>query len=182
MIVGFCGNARSGKNEAALVLEQMWGFTPLSFAQPIRNFVIDFLGLDGMSEYEIVKETPHYLFGGKSPREVMQKLGTEFGRDMIYTDMWVDRCIETATRVENSVIYDVRFDNEAQKVVDAGGIIIELIRPNNSLAINSNHASEVGIDKKFITKTITNDSDVYKFRRKVYDAYITLPGKYTEMR
>lgn len=169
MIIGFTGAARSGKNEAAKVLEDMLGFKQLSFAAPLREFIISFLDLSGMEEFEQVKELPHHLFGGKSPRQVMQMMGTEFGREMIFEDIWVNRCLEMADKVENAVIFDVRFENEAEMLVRRGGKIINIHRPDVVTTKHSDHASEAGIDPKYIWQTISNDSDIVKFRLKVLD-------------
>lgn len=160
MIVGITGKARHGKSECGKYLVEQHGYTQLSFAEPIRTFMINFLDLKGgLQELDDIKEIPHQMFNGKTPRYVMQKMGTDFMRDMIWGDVWVNRCIEMAKKYDNVVISDVRFDNEAQAIVKAGGVIINVIRPDVEIQL-SNHASEAGISREYIQYNILNDRTV----------------------
>ena len=163
MIIGITGNARAGKGEAA----KSHGFLEFSFAAPMRAFVIDILGLKGgLQELDNIKETPHPLLGGKTPRKFLQVLGTEFGREMIWEPIWVESCMAKAKAVQHACISDCRFDNEAEAIKNAGGIIIHIHRPNVTIAENS-HKSESGISSDLIDFFVINDSDVVEFHKKI---------------
>lgn len=174
MIIGICGPARSGKGEAAKVIKDMFGFDEYSFASPIRNFMIDFLGLaGGLAELDEIKDLPHYLLNEKTPRYAMQTLGTEWGRDMIWSELWVNRCIKMSQRSRHAVISDVRFDNEAKAINNAGGVIIKVVRPDIRIK-ESSHSSEKQISEDLLYKTITNDSDIWTFRQNVFSVVDTI--------
>jgi hypothetical protein len=167
MIIGLTGLARSGKNEVSKVLHDKFKFDEFSFAEPIRNFVIDFLKLRGLDELDEIKEIPNALFGGKTPRYVMQTLGTEWGRESIYDSIWVDRCIYLAEKSENAVIFDVRFENEARVIKERGGMIVNIIRPSIQKSEIYNHISESGIDREYIDYWILNDSSLENLKESV---------------
>lgn len=167
MIVGITGAARAGKGEAAKALMFSFGFLEYSFAAPMRAFVIDVLGLKGgLEELDELKEIPHPLLGGKTPRKFLQLLGTEFGRQMIWEPIWVESCMAKAKKAQHAVISDCRFDNEAQAIRDAGGIIIHVRRPNVQIQEHT-HASESGISHDLINHFVVNDGDLVSFHQKI---------------
>lgn len=76
-----------------------------------------------------------------SPRVTWQLFGTEWGRLLIDKDIWVDLMPE-----EGVVVLDIRFDNEAKKIRELGGTIIQVYRTPDDLAEGmSGHASEQGL-------------------------------------
>lgn len=151
-IIGFTGQATAGKSlSASIVSGHFGGFVKLSFADPIRDMLLG-LGLtrEDMSER---KHVPHPLLCGRTPRYALQKLGTEFGREMIGDDIWVraamNRAAQAHTFNDLVVFDDVRFDNEAEAIRKAGGIIIEVSRPG--LPPRMDHASERGVTPALIS-------------------------------
>lgn len=71
---------------------------------------------------------------GKTARQLMQTLGTEWGRDMVSSSLWVDLCRERDIKpaVESGlsvVVEGTRFQNEVQCVRDLGGIVVRVNRP-----------------------------------------------------
>jgi len=157
IIIGVTGPARSGKNEVAKYLQKYHAFHEDSFAAPIRQACINTLGLKGLEELDVVKQIPQPLFGGKTPREFMQLMGTEFGRNMIYEPIWVDSCLARCGGFERVVISDVRFNNEAEAIIEKNGIIIKVDRPSVRIE-QSSHQSESGIRPEYITFEIINDA------------------------
>lgn len=158
ILVGIAGPARSGKNEVAKYLQKYHAFHEDSFAAPIRKCLMDILGLP-FEKYEEVKQAPQAVFGGKTCREFMQKMGTEFGREMIYDNIWVDSCIVRMSAFERAAISDVRFDNEANAIRERGGYIIHVDRPSIRIE-QSAHVSEKGIDPSLIDFSILNDQSL----------------------
>jgi hypothetical protein len=132
MIVGLAGRARSGKDTVANILRVERRFVQLSFAAPMRRFVANLLGCH-VADLEQIKEDPHELLGGKTPRFAMQTLGTEWGRDTIAGDLWIRCCLAAARREaqcgHDVVISDVRFENEAAAIRAAGGVVWHISRP-----------------------------------------------------
>lgn len=166
LIVGITGPARSGKNEAETILQKYYGFRPDSFAAPIRELVMRLLGLKTLAELDAVKEIPQDLFGGKTPRYVMQTLGTEWGREMISPTLWVDSLFYRNKNEVRLVISDVRFENEARAIKERGGYIIKVDRPDVRIS-ESSHASEAGIDEDLIDFFILNDEGLPEYHKDV---------------
>jgi hypothetical protein len=167
MLVGIAGPARAGKNEAAKALiYSNYDFVEYSFAAPMRQFMISILGLSGLEELDLIKENPHPLLGGKTPRFAMQTLGTEWGRKMLSDSLWVDICINKALKMQHAVISDLRFDNEALAIVNNGGFIIRVNRPGIKIA-ESSHSSEAGIDDKYVSYEVVNDGSLQEYHSKI---------------
>lgn len=157
MIIGLTGKKGSGKSTVAGMLCEKYDYRIMSFATPIK----DMLMAMGLTEDEIynvdLKEKTIERFG-KSPREMLQLLGTEFGRNLIADDVWVrtlEAKIESADRI---VIDDVRFVNEAEMIRSKGGKIIRVTRMGQELGMVDTHVSEAGIPLEFIDHEIKNVS------------------------
>lgn len=150
-IIGFAGQAEAGKTSAALIVAAQYDLVRMSFADPLRD-MLKALGLDDaeMSEH---KNVPNALLCNRTPRYAMQKLGTEFGRQVIGENIWVNAAMQKAdlqSRVfGNGVVFDdVRFDNEAEAIREAGGIVIEVSKPD--LPPRMDHPSERGVSPRLI--------------------------------
>src|SRR6185312_10034709 len=130
-IIAFTGLAGAGKTTAAAHLVVRRGFKRVRFAGPLKAMMAAL----GLSHAEIEgdrKELPCELLGGKTPRWAMQSLGTEWGRNLIASDLWIRAWQKAVADVPAGVpvvVDDCRFPNEAQAVQDAGGIIVRIERP-----------------------------------------------------
>lgn len=91
-------------------------------------------------------------------REFLQKLGTEAMRDNLHEDVWVNALFADyksiggtmdvrRTRIDypNWVITDVRFPNEANAIINRGGIMVRLNR-DKTPGISKDHSSETALD------------------------------------
>lgn len=128
-IVGITGFIGSGKDTAAEYLIGNYGFKGIKFADGIKD-MMRALGLTTQElEDRVLKEQPHPLLCGRTPRYAMQKLGTEWGRDIMadqfWTSLWAQRCNGKAL----VVCADMRFHNEAALIEKNGGILIRIKRP-----------------------------------------------------
>jgi hypothetical protein len=115
---------------------------------------------------------------GKTVGECLQLIGTELFRVHFDKDTWVkslfstygDACLK---RDNILIIPDVRFPNEADLILEKGGILIRLEGDPTNTRLNSsrdlNHISETALDDyKNFTKIITNDiPDINIFKGKV---------------
>lgn len=160
-IIGLTAPAGSGKTTVASLLVNRHGFAEMSFAQPIRDFVCDLLDV-GPAVLEAIKEHPHPVLCSRSPREFMQRLGTEFARDLFGSDLWirvlelrVER-IRRVNRVGGIVISDVRFGNEAEWVRRRGRLW-HLTRGGRQVQA---HISELGIPEIEGDMMLDNDCDL----------------------
>ncbi len=155
-LIGFTGRAGSGKSTAASVLVEQYGFTRMSFAQPLRKMLREI----GLTEEDLTsgKSEPVDWLDGKTPRQLMQTLGTEWGRGMIHTNVWVtiaERKIAQlrADGVPGIVIDDVRFDNDADMIRRLGGVVIGVLRETGPVM---RHASESGVSFGLIHRHLGN--------------------------
>lgn len=130
-IVAFTGLAGAGKTTAAAHLVVRRGFKRVRFAGPLKAM----MAASGLSQREIdgdLKDLPCDLLGGKTPRWAMQSLGTEWGRNLISSDLWIRAWQKAVAAVPAGVpvvVDDCRFPNEADAVVAAGGILVRIERP-----------------------------------------------------
>lgn len=131
-VVALCGLAGSGKSTAAEFLVERFGYHRVKFADPIK----DMLRALGLSDRHIegdLKEVPCELLMGRTPRYAMQRLGTEWGRELMGPDFWVtawkiraQKYIDMGTKV---VVDDCRFPNELRAVKELGGVSMMIHRP-----------------------------------------------------
>lgn len=145
LVIGFAGSMYAGKSTAAARLVSRFGFHRVRFAGPLKAMMAAL----GLSHEEIegsLKETPSELLCGKTPRWAMQSIGTEWGRNLIGSELWVNAWRRAASGYELVVADDVRFPNEAEAIKSAGGVLIRVDRPianTDRLA----HASETQVFK-----------------------------------
>jgi hypothetical protein len=156
-IIGLAGPKGVGKSTFAsnLVFEYYQeGLDSLvrvmSFATPLKQMLGCIVHEDYIKE-DKERVIPHL---GVSARYCLQTLGTEWGRNTISNDIWVNLARH---RIEESpeqifIIDDVRFDNEAKMILDMGGEVWNLSR--EGIGGGDGHVSESGISKKLITKEV----------------------------
>jgi len=176
-LVAFSAYAQSGKDEAAKALAEI-GFVRIAFADKLREFlylldpvvdfaypatpegsgelvrlrdVIDEFGWDGYKQTHYVDEI----------RPLLQRLGTECGREVLGENTWVDAALNGLDPDGKYVVTDCRFPNEAQAVKDRGGKIYRIHRPGVGPA--NNHPSETSLDDWLFDGVIFNDSTVENF-------------------
>lgn len=181
-IVGLSGFARSGKDEAAAVLVDEFGFTRVAFADKLREMlyqlnpyinptkenyftshkvpvllqeVIEEFGWDGY------KETQY----GTEVRRLLQRLGTEAGRKTLWDTIWIDAAFKGVDS-NRIVVTDARFYNEFDAVRDRGGVIWRIERKGVGPA--NGHASEMeAIDYPHFALTIPNDHGLEDYHNQI---------------
>jgi hypothetical protein len=146
MIIGLQGYAGSGKSTVAKYLEERHGFARRHIKRPIADMTAQLLYSAGVVDGEDVlawdyldgdlKRTPIPDLGGRSATEIQQFLGTEFGRNFIHPDIWLDIWSAWAAQHPKVVQESVRFANEAERC----DVIWEVRRPGYG-ALNG-HVSE----------------------------------------
>jgi len=153
-LIALTGPKGSGKTTLARNLCRSHGYEIWSFAAPIKVMLKTLLQYRGVSNRHIermlkkdLKETPDYLFGGNSPRHAMQTLGTEWGRELLHPNYWVDTWIDAITirKIERVVVDDLRFPNEAEAVRRLGGKIVRIMRWEAPAGLDP-HASEQSLN------------------------------------
>lgn len=163
-ILGLTGAAGAGKNTVADILFRH-GFTNFGFADPVYRAVASVLGVSpDLLRDRAAKERPIEWLG-KSPRELLQTLGTEWGRNTIRDDIWIQIAMRQVEKVlayqkgqGGVILTDVRFTNEAAAIKAAGGTIWKVVRNVECLASDAaKHSSESGLPEDCIDEVIENN-------------------------
>ncbi len=194
-LIGLSGKKRAGKDTVAAHLVANYGYTRYAFADIMRTAALALDPIipqhDGMpetvrlsnffddaaaptvEEWEIAKANPEV-------RRLLQRLGTEVGRDLFGEDFWVEQTFD-AIDADNTlgadarvVITDVRFPNEAASIHRNGGIVVRVHRPMTVPAILE-HPSETALDGYGnFDHSLVNDHDIAALHDRVDDMMFQL--------
>jgi hypothetical protein len=156
--------------------------------------LLDFFGHGSIMQPETLQP---YIDGEKkeevlegiasSPRTLMQTLGTDWGRNIINKDLWLN-CMEARLKAYVDcknlgykgafvIVTDVRFDNEAQKIKDLGGTVVQIARADAPEQVGAEqHASEAGVSPHLIDVTVDNSGTVEEFQDALIKALGSLPA------
>ena len=144
-IIGIYGPQQAGKSEAAKAIATLPRWHRLSFAEPLYAMMSTLLGEDAR---KIDKAASHPVLCGKTLREALQTLGTDWGRNMIGETVWLSAMERQFTLFRNAgeeglVIDDLRFRNEYEFLRERGARIIRIEREGCLIpTLNQGHASE----------------------------------------
>jgi len=159
-IIGIIGPKGSGKTSLAYKIgdasEGRFGVQRIRFAGPIKEMVECLLRNAGMNRELARRHVDEDLKGkeidclpaeGITGRDLMQTLGTEWGRSNVDRDLWLEVAMQ---RAQESIelgalvlIDDVRFPNEADRVREKGGVIVRVERPGHGWSMD--HESEAAM-------------------------------------
>jgi hypothetical protein len=180
MLIGLCGPAGAGKNTVAelLVDSDRCSFHQMAFADPLYECISAITGISvaGLQKRDVKEAVIPWL--GKSPRQMLQSMGTEWGRDSIHPEIWVriamERAIPHLATGRSVVVTDVRFDNEAQTIINAGGEVWKVTRAGWRCldAGTAAHQSEAGVSGHLIARTIDNSGSLDDLRSQLNAATI----------
>jgi DNA polymerase III delta prime subunit len=152
-IIAFSGPAGAGKSTAAKILAERHGYEHAMFAGALKAMFrtyLEYRSIGRMSQWTVermiegdLKEVPQKALCGRTPRQFMVWLGTEFGRDLIHPDFWVEtERARLKTHNEKVVYCGLRFPNEAAMVREMGGIVIR-VEGRGIETTAMNHESEL---------------------------------------
>ena len=139
MIIGVVGFIGSGKGTVADILVNKKDFTKISFADSVKDATAAIFGwprgllegdTDESREFREKKDEWWSEKTGKhiTPRNMLQLMGTEAGRDVIHPDVWVLSVERKIGMYKNVVIPDVRFPNEMNFIQSLGGFVVRVKR------------------------------------------------------
>ena len=176
MIIGIAGPIGVGKSTVAKEIAKQLGSTNLfAFADPIKEIVVLLSGCNRTDLDDQSFKLTKFPDSDVTYRHVMQSLGTEWARNTVHPDIWLNHM---RRRVENTtgdiIIQDVRFENEAEFIRKMGGTILHIVGqdmpkpfvPEKASCVkklqglfgkeNAVHASEQGLCKHLSDKVFIN--------------------------
>jgi hypothetical protein len=161
LVIGIHGPSRSGKDTIYRILLEEFPlikFERQGFADALKISAAKALGIEGteaevIAKMDRIKESGQVVspFGSVSGRKFLQKYGTEAHREMFGSDFWLDQVIPNVNNPRERyigfdrtcdvlIIPDVRYQNEVQRVCNAGGQLWKINR--NVEGHTTGHASE----------------------------------------
>ncbi len=172
-LIGLAGAATCGKNTLADYITREHGHVQEAFAMPIKKAIASMLGVPVSVVERGKEEGVGPAFIDKTYRELLQTLGTEWGRDLVDENFW-NKLLKNKLEIHSDsriVITDVRFNNEAQMIREMGGVVI-YIKRNEAEGHNMTHASENSLSVENIDYYLDND----KTLEHLYGRFEVLTG------
>lgn len=183
-LIGLGGRLRAGKDAVADYLVEHHGFVKLGMSDalneamnrlnPIVGVEQNLRGLKAVRYAELV-EREGYVEAKKNAevRKLLQRLGTEVGRNLLGEDTWTTpagRTIEPLLLEGKSVVITgIRYPNEATLIQQFAGYSVWVERPSevDSSAPAAAHSSENGVTAEDFDTTIINDGTLEDLYVKV---------------
>lgn len=166
---------QSGKTTVAKYMVEKYDYIRLSFASPLKAMMTTLLEASGYSD----SEADEYVYGsrkedvipifGRTSREMMQTLGTEWGRNAVSPDIWMKvterKMVELLDAGKRVIIDDMRFHNEFEMVCRHGGHTIKVFRRTvDQIPV---HSSEGALTHQQFDSILTNGGTIENLLEKV---------------
>jgi hypothetical protein len=178
MIIAFSGFKGSGKDTAAKVLVDEYGFTKIAFADAVRTMALIINPIITIRAEpaaiwllsDVVTRFGWDVAKNEYPevRRLLQVIGTEAVRNLIGENVWVDtlskRFPDVADDDTRYVITDCRFDNEVEFVRSNHGLLVWVDRPGTA---SDGHASESPHIKELATTILHNDETIEELHEDI---------------
>lgn len=126
MIIGLGHAARVGKDTVADVLTVRHGYERLAFADALRQFVYQ-----TNDEVRFMVDV-HGWEAAKMAHPTVRKTLVEVGnnaRQIMGADVWIRAAFRRIEPGDRVVFTDLRYPNEAEAILDAGGVLVKVKRP-----------------------------------------------------
>ena len=196
-LIGITGLKTSGKDTTYEAIRTLTGGQAVrrAFADNLKRIGALALGLE-FDQMERFKEIGQLDIGGLPPqwpagstvsgRQYLQNLGVG-AREVFGLNFWVDQVLpidkarreliwrdpKTNELPKWAVVTDVRFPNEAHRVLDLGGEVWEVVRPGLE---SDGHASEIPLPRYLVTRTLNNNSTIHDLTLEVEHALRNYTG------
>ena len=168
MIIGISGKARSGKDTFAGMLAKALNkqsyppYVMMAFAHELKTKCQEAFDLSWEQLWGDDKEIPDTRYTKPTAtttgtanlpepiywtaREIMQNFGAFYRT--IDNQFWIKNLFRVAERKEysNVIVTDVRYINEADYILDIGGLVLRVEREDKADVHNMAHPSEVELD------------------------------------
>ena len=192
MIIGISGLKQSGKDTVGAMINYLTNnkFELKMFAQKPKEIVSLLTGCNirDLENDEFKNKLIEGIWGDLTYRQLLQKVGTDFGRDMIQPNIWVDDIMKDYKMqyisggigmfhdprphykpigFPNWIITDVRFINEIEAIKRNKGIIIKVTRTDNSKFEDLHKSENELVDYDKFDYIISNDGTLDELTEKI---------------
>lgn len=177
--IGIIGKMRAGKDEAANFIVGKYGGCILKLADPLYEMEAAIFKIAGIPIPENKSER----------RQLLQFLGTAWGRETIDPDLWTKIMDNRITELKKLscpiqvLVTDIRFPNEIDLLRKHNFNIIRITRPEMfriaAGATNINHISETSLDDyiDFDVEILNNINNIDAYHCTVDDVYTDIQNK-----
>lgn len=159
-----------------------------NFSRSIEDLRDDLLTLDPFLDGDVSMRTlldslggdweraKYHRFHGPEVRRHLQVYATEVCRGNFGPNVWTQLLARRVAeeRPAAVIVTDVRFNEEAEWIIANGGTILEITRPGFGPA--NGHISESGIDRKYISHTLSNGGTVRDLSDRLDEALKLTPA------
>lgn len=185
------GFARVGKDEVAKILVEQYGFQRRAFADKLREVLFALNPVVGWKwdtggesdRPQLWRLQDHFKYDkqgwdtykesnyANEIRRLLQRLGTEAGRQTLWDSIWIDAALTNLSEDARVVVTDGRFYNEFDSIRERGGEVWRVERPG--VGPLNDHASETeAILYPHFDRVIVNDGTLEDLAEKVRIAYL----------
>ena len=177
MIIGIAGKKGSGKDTVGQYLIDQHGFKRYAFGDPVKEVCRLLFGFTDEQLYGDKKEELTEF--GIKPREAFQKIGTDFGRNILHTllpdlrmkdgELWIDIFRRECPKNKLIVVTDVRFQNEADAIKEKGGIILFIKR--DGVAEDGHESERIDVKYDYLVENNGTLEQLYKEVDGIFNYY-----------
>ena len=172
-IIGLVARSRSGKDTVANYIiskYEKYEFINRKLAGPIKNAVKALYGLDDTHLETDLKDIKIDKYGC-SPRDIMIKI-TQSIMELSGTDFFTNRLYDSIVKNEITIISDVRYNHDIERIRINNGIIIKIER-NSFDVIHYNNENK--IDELVGDYTLVNNGtleELYEQIDNILESYV----------
>ncbi len=179
------GFAQVGKDETARILVERYDFVRVAFADTLREMCLAVDPYCALDDHPLLAvEYDHFARLSRlvaelgwdeakkiaDVRRLLQRMGTEAGRDILGPDFWVtmafdQKIIPALNNHQDVVVTDMRFPNEIAAVRGVGGVVWRLDR--RGIGPQNGHSSEAAWTKHRPDFYVRNDGTLDELRTEV---------------
>jgi dephospho-CoA kinase len=169
MIIGLLGKKGSGKDTMADFLVEHYNFKQYTYATPLKKLCQDLFSLtEEQMNCHVQKETIDERWN-KTPRQILQQVGTDLFRKHYDENIWV-KILKEKLKMEpdnqNIVVSDIRHQNELDTVTEFENcVIFHILRAGCD--VSDQHSTENNIMKHENIITIKNNGSIQDFYENI---------------
>lgn len=185
-LLGINGFMRAGKDTFGKILMDIdHEITRVSLADEVKLVFAKLFGITGETDKEIIDKvdalknetntrirlvtlSPDEILYGTTVRHALRIIGIDIGRDMWDENHWINLVLQKIS--ENTIITDVRYENEAKIIKELGGSIVRIHRDSATRAMGT-HASKMYLPDSLVDFEVMNNFSIESLRRSVQQVY-----------